>query len=315
MEQSLLPPSQFRLISMSIDSRFADQYYHGTSDFMIRLPSPIRNVMRVALSSVELPENVYVFSVKAGNTCFVVNDTEILYIPDGNYTGEQLADAITKQLNTVNGAFECSYNSITDRFTFSSTSDSLNYTITLACADPTPGPCDGPCPVGGITSRKRFWGLGYNMGFRIPYTKVDSRNQIIYDAAQYSFEVTKANPLTACQSPQITVPPYALLQLRCPDMMENTLHRTADGSFVQALAKLVLRSGAYQIQYDDGGNVLRKENTFLSPTSMSQFRISLVDAYGQLLEMGDTDWSMTFEIMEVVNLCQYNELNRAYGRC
>jgi hypothetical protein len=309
MEQTLLPPSQFRLTSMSIDSRFADQYYHGTSDFMIRLPSPMRNVMRVALSSVELPENVYVFSAKAGNTCFYVDDVK-QDISAGNYTGDELAIAITAKLPA--GGL-CSYNSITDRFTFSTAGAS--YTVTLACSDPTPGLCDGPCPDGGITSRKRFWGLGYNMGFRITYDKVDARNQTIYDATQYPFTVTSTAPLTACQSPQITVPPYALLQLRCPDMMENTLHRTADGSFVQALAKLVLRSGAYQIQFDDGGNVLRKENTFQSPTSMTQFRISLVDAYGQLLEMGDTDWSMTFEIMEVVNSCQYNELNRAYGRC
>jgi len=316
MEQSLLAPSQFRLTSMSIDSRFADQYYHGTSDFMIRLPSTMRNVMRVALSSVELPENVYVFSAKAGNTCFDVSYNGTSYpldISAGNYTGEELAAALDAKLTGVNPNFHCSYNSITDRFTFTTTGDP--YTVTLTCSTPPTGPCDGPCPDGGITSRKRFWGLGYNMGFRITYDKVDSRNQIIYDATQYPFTVTSAVPLTACQSPQITVPPYALLQLRCPDMMENTLHRTADGSFVQALAKLVLRSGAYQIQYDDGGNFLRKENTFQSPTSMTQFRISIVDAYGQLLEMGDTDWSMTFEIMEVVNSCQYNELNRAYGRC
>jgi hypothetical protein len=98
-------------------------------------------------------------------------------------------------------------------------------------------------------------------------------------------------------------------------MLENTIHRTAGGSFVQALAKLVLRSGAYKIQYDDAGNMLRKENVFQQPTSVSQFRVSLVDAYGELVEMGDTDWSMTFEVMEVVSSCQYSELNRAYARC
>ena len=312
MEQSLLAPSQFRLTSMSIDSRFADQYYHGTSDFMIKLPSSMRNVMRVALSSVELPEVAYVFSAKAGNTCFYV-DASGIQIPDGNYTATQLAATISAKLKDVNTDFDCSYNSITDRFTFFTLG--VPYSLTLACTTPTSGPCDGPCPINANTSRKRFWGLGYNMGFRITYDKVDSRNQTIYDATQYKFPVSSATPLTACQAPQITVPPYALLQLRCPDMMENTLHRTADGSFVQALAKLVLRSGTYQIQFDDGSNLLRKENTFQSPTSITQLRISLVDAYGQLVEMGDTDWSMTFEIMEVVNSCQYNELNRAYGRC
>jgi len=39
---------------LSIDSRFADQQFAGTSDFQIRLPSTIKNIMRVSLVSVEL---------------------------------------------------------------------------------------------------------------------------------------------------------------------------------------------------------------------------------------------------------------------
>lgn len=312
MEQSLLPPSQTRLTSMSIDSRFADQYYHGTSDFMIRLPSTMRNVMRVALSSIELPEVAYVFTAKAGNTCFSVNGT-VYDISEGTYTAEQLAATIDAILQGINPAFDCSYNSITDRFSFSTSGES--YSLILTCGDPLPGPCASVCVPATVNKRTRFWGLGYNMGFRITYDKRDAYGQIVYDATQYPFTVSASGPAVACQAPQIAVPPYMLVQLRCPDMMENTLHRTESGSFVQALAKVILRSGAYQMQFDDGGNLLRKENVFQQPTSISQFRISLVDAYGELVEMGDVDWSLTFEVMEVVSSCQYNDLNRAYGRC
>lgn len=292
MEQSLLPPSQTRLTSMSIDSRFADQYYHGTSDFLIRLPSTMRNVMRIALSSVELPEVAYVFSAKAGNTCFSVDVSGVLTVVDiseGNYTAAELAAAVTAALHGVNLAFDCSYNPITNRFTLSTTGPS--FVVTLTC--PTVVGCTNP-----VAGNSRFWGIGYNMGFR-------TTEPFLVDASG----------VVAPQSPQVAAPAYTLLQLRCPDMLENTIHRTAGGSFVQALAKLVLRSGAYQIQYDDAGNMLRKENVFQQPTSVSQFRVSLVDAYGELVEMGDTDWSMTFEVMEVVSSCQYSELNRAYARC
>jgi hypothetical protein len=98
-------------------------------------------------------------------------------------------------------------------------------------------------------------------------------------------------------------------------MMENTMHRTAGGSSVPALAKLVLRGGAFTVQYDDGGNLLRKENTFAQPTALSQLRVRLLNAYGELVDMGDVDWSMTFEVVEVVSSCLYGDLNRAYGRC
>jgi len=293
---------------MSIDSRFADQYYHGTSDFMIRLPSTMRNCMRIALSSIELPEVAYVFTEAAGNTCFSV-DGVVYDISEGTYTANQLASAIT---TAAEGTLDCSYNSITNRFSLSAASTA---SVVLACPVPLASVCAGPCPPSSVAVKTRYWGIGYNMGFRIIYDKVDMYGKTIYDATQYPITVVAGEVVTACQSPQIAPPPYTLLQVRCPDMMENTLHRTASGSYVQALAKLVLRRGEYQIQFDDAGNMLRKENVFQSPTSLTQLRISLVDAYGNLVEMGDTDWSMTFEIMEVVSSCQYNELNRAYGRC
>jgi len=311
MEQSLLPPSQTRLTSMSIDSRFADQYYHGTSDFMIRLPSTMRNCMRIALSSIELPEVAYVFTGAAGNTCFSVDGT-VYDISEGTYTADQLASAMTL---AAAGTLDCSYNSITNRFSLSASAD---VSVVLACPDPLASPCAGPCPPSSVTAKTRYWGLGYNMGFRITYDKVDAYGKTIYDATQYPIlvgPVGSVGSVVACQSPQIAPPAYTLLQVRCPDMMENTLHRTAAGSYVQALAKLVLRRGEYQIQFDDAGNMLRKENVFQSPTSLTQLRISLVDSYGNLVEMGDTDWSMTFEIMEIVSSCQYNDLNRAYARC
>jgi hypothetical protein len=294
MEQTLLEPSRYRITSVSIDSRFADQYYHGTSDFMIRLPSTMRNVMRIAVSSIEVPEVAYVFSAKAGNTTFTVEGVGTFSVAEGNYTPAQLAAAVSDSAGAI--GLDCSYNAITNRFAFVATSGGP-YTVALYGAGPV-GPCSGPCPISPVNDSSRYWGIGYNMGFR-----------------DKTIVVSSGEPVVACQSPQTAAPAYTLLQVQCPDMMENTMHRTDGGSFVPALAKLVLRNGFYALQTDDGGNSLRKENVFQSPSSITQLRISLVDAYGRFVEMGDTDWSMTFEIMEVVNSCQYAALNKAYGRC
>jgi hypothetical protein len=287
---------------MSIDSRFADQYYYGTADFMIKLPSSMRNVMRVALSSVELPEVAYVFSAAAENIHFVVDTsggaTVALDISEGNYTPVQLASAVSGVIAAAPASalagLDCSYNSITNRFQFTAAAGKGPFTVRPFGTSSSPT----TCPLKDVSTRSRFWGIGYNLGFRDKYIGVSTGSTVL-----------------ATQSPQTAAPAYYLLQLRCPDMMENTLHRTESGSFVQALAKIVLRNGAYALQTDDGGNLLRKENVFQSPTQIATLRISLVDAYGDLVEMGDTDWSMTFELMEVVSSCQYNELNRAYGRC
>lgn len=292
MDQTILPPSQFRLSMVSIDTRFADQYYYGTSDFMIRLPSTMRNVMRIALSSIELPEVAYVFSAKNGNTCFSVNGVTVS-IPESSY---QNANSMVTVINAaitssaVTGV-TCGYDAAANRFYFAKSAGGAPATISLT--SPTNSPCAAACTEA-VAQNDRYWGIGYNLGFR-----------------EKEITVPIGGSTYATQPPQVTSPAYYLLQVRCPDMMENTLHRTGQGSFAQALAKVVLRNGAYVLNCDDMGNMLRKENTFRSPTSVSQLRVSLVDAYGRLVEMGDTDWSMTFEMMEVISSCQYNELNQA----
>jgi hypothetical protein len=268
---------------MSIDSRFADQVYGTTADYMIRLPATMRNVGRVALTSVEIPQVAYVFSVAAGNVNFTVTVGAMvipLDIPAGNYTATELAAAVTAALS-VDVSGTCVYDPIGNRFSFVNTGSSP-YSVSLQSSDSS------------IASRYRYWGLGYNLGFR----------------TQTFVVVTE---VVAPESPQLLPAAYLLLQLQCPDMMENTLHRLADGSFIQALAKVVLRPGIgggfYEIQYDDARNGLRKENVFLKPTSISQLRLRLLDAYGVVVDMGDTDWSATLEFTEVVSAAQYNTLN------
>jgi len=285
-------PSEFRVTTLSVDTRFAEQIYGSTADFMIRMPATMRNVGRVALTSVEIPQVTYVFSNI--NTNFSVTDVggillKKLVIPVGNYTGLELAAAITTALGTVtelSGSGSCVYNSISNRFAFVNAFGS-GYKVLLQSSHPD------------VAARTRDWGLGFNLGFRT-----------------HTVSVPAGGSTTSTASPSLAAPAYMLLQLQCPDMLENTLHRLADGSFVPAFAKLVLypgflNSGFYQIQYDDGGNDLRKENIFVRPSAISQLRFRLLDSYGNLVDMGDTDWSATLEFTEVVGTGQYLALNRA----
>jgi hypothetical protein len=274
MDPDLTAPSRYRFTDYSIDTRFADQVYDGTGDFMIRMPSTLRNIIRIALTSVEIPLVEYTFSVARGN----LRVTDTLSIPAGNYTTTSLVVAINAVI-----ASTCSYNPDTNRFTLAAG------TYNLLSPNPT------------IAARNKDWGLGFNLGF--------SKSQL--DAVG---NITLGSPTVAPNSPSLGPAAYYLLQLQCPDMMDNTVHRVSAGGSVPAFAKLVLRSGVYKVQFDDGANLVRKENTFAQPTSIAALRVRLVDAYGCTVDMGETDWSMTFEVMEVVSSVVYGELNRAYGR-
>ena len=263
-------PPTFRKTSISIDSRFADQYFNGTADFMIRLPSTMRNVGRIELTSAEVPQVAYVFSAAAGNTSFFVDVSGVrqtLVLADGNYTPTQLFTALNALALPAGLTF--AYNGITNRFSVTNTGTPVALTLASSAS---------------ASTDSRYWGIGYWLGFRTQ-----------------TFVVAGGATVTATSSPITTPPSYALVQLQCPDMLENTLHRTEDRSFVPALGKIVLRGGSYTVAYDDAGNLLLKENVFARPTALTQLRFTLVDAYGKLVQMGDTDWSLTVEVTEIIN--------------
>ena len=262
-----IPPT-LRKTSISIDSRFADQYFNGTADFMIRLPSTMRNVGRIELTSAEVPQVAYVFSAAAGNTSFFVDVSGVrqtLVLPDGNYTPTQLNTALNALALPAGITF--AYNGITNRFSVTNTGTTVALTLSTSPSAPV-----------------RYWGIGYWLGFRTQ-----------------TFVVATGATVTATSSPLTLPPSYALVQLQCPDMLENTIHRTEDRSFVPALGKIVLRGGSYTVAYDDAANLLLKENVFARPTALTQLRFTLVDAYGKLVLMGDTDWSLTVEVTEIIN--------------
>jgi hypothetical protein len=262
-----IPPT-LRKTSISIDSRFADQYFNGTADFMIRLPSTMRNVGRIELTSAEVPQVAYVFSAAAGNTSFFVDISGVrqnLVLPDGNYTPTQLNTALNALALPAGITF--AYNGITNRFSVTNTGTSVALTLTSS-----------------PSTAARYWGIGYWLGFRTQ-----------------TFVVATGATVVGTAAPLTLPPSYALVQLQCPDMLENTIHRTEDRSFVPALGKIVLRSGSYTVAYDDAANLLLKENVFARPTALTQLRFTLVDAYGKLVLMGDTDWSLTVEVTEIIN--------------
>lgn len=288
MEQALLDSSKFKIYSMSIDSRFADQVYKGTGDFMIRLPSTYRNIMRIAVSSVELPLVEYLFSVEHGNLDFSVKlgagAWTVLQLHPGNYSGATLVAAITTLLNGVSAGFSCSLDPITNTVTISHTTTSFHLNLTSGNST--------------IAARPTHWGLGYYLGIRTKGT-IDSDS---------------SRNVTGTSTILVQPTPYYLLQLQCPDMLENITHRVSAGASVPAFAKLVLRGAVYVLQFVDGGDWMRREYTFLAPSNISQLRVKLLDPYGEIVNMQGMDWSLTFEMYEVVNQRTYRGLAETYER-
>ena len=280
--------SKYQISIQSLDSRFSDLKNNVNSEFRIRLPMPIKNAIRVRLASVELPLVEHAFSAIKGNDTFairVANGIRFIQsgrLSPGNYTASGLVIAVQNMLQNIHSSFTCVL-------------DPISGFITIA--NPViPFVIDFSSLVADFANRPTHWGLGYYMGFR------DTVVTSLYNSTSSTYSVTTGSVIN------VQATPYYLLELKCPDKVVNVTHRISSETYVDAFAKLVLRDSYYQIQFDDGSNLMRKEYTFMSPVSIPFFQVSLLDPWGKLVNMLDADWSLTLEVTEVVSSKTYKQL-------
>jgi hypothetical protein len=292
--EDTLASSRYKFTSISVDTRFADQNYGtpvDTSDFMIRLPDTIKNVMRIKLSSTEIPPVEYTFTSEKDNLSFQITTaggTTQYSIPAGNYSTASLCSTI----GTLTG-FTCAINPDSNRFTLSTSSE---FTISFGSSDPN------------ICSRKTHWGLGYFLGFRVPY--IDSSGNSV---SQRRSATSVSNTLIAYAAPMVTQNTYYLMQLMCPDQLDTLYHRITGNTSIPVFAKIIMKNNSFGVDYDDNSDLVRREYVFLAPTNISQIRIRLLDPFGIPVRLQTTDWSLTLEFTEIVNSRTYEHFNRTYN--
>jgi hypothetical protein len=296
MEQALLDSSKFRIYSMSLDTRFADNIYGNTGDFMIRMPSTFKNIGRIALSSVELPLVEYVFSCRHGNVNFSVQMSgeawENVEIPAGNYNLCEFTEIVQRTLQTVvDPDFSVLRDDVTGRMTIYNKTKAFAIKVVSSNEE--------------IAKRPSNWGIGYYMGIheRGIITSIPAPAP-----APSGYQITASSPM------YIRATPYYLLQLWCPDAVEPLMHRVSKGGAIPAFAKLVLEGNKYALQFINNADYMRKEYTFLTPVNVSHVRVKLLDPYGEEVDMRDIDWSLTLEMYEVVNSRTYDYLVGGFNR-
>jgi hypothetical protein len=293
MEENLIDSSKYKIGLVSIDSRFASQSGFRNGEFRINIPYPLKNVMRIRMASAEIPLVAYTFSLRNGNTTFAVklNTSPVFVkctpIPDGNYNLAQLINAIQASLQAFHSGFNVSFNPISARLTIENTS--LPFEIYVASYDEA------------ISSRPTDWGIGYNIGFRQQTLKA-----VLVGGTTHAVVGTSVLSIQPA--------PYYLLQLECPEAVENVIHPLLCDSFLTAFAKVILKDNAYAYNFDDNSNLVRKEFTYLAPHTLPYFNLRLVDVWGKTVDMQDADWSITLEITEVVNSKTYAKISNTYSR-
>jgi hypothetical protein len=264
------------------------------TDFQYDFAHTYKNVIKARVASVEIPAVFYNFAKAKKNTMFRLDTTDYqgvmhhftISIRDGNYSPACLLDTIQQELNGIKDMYG---------LFFRITLDERTQRVTIHHDGSAPPPCPpGPthCPVSfglmfgmvGQEERMYDFGLGYNLGFVKQIYLVDGPS------------VTSESVI------QTTGDAYFLLAI---DDMYTVEHRITD-TYIQCLAKILVKRTAEGLLYDNGYTVLSNEITFPRPIDMKQVRVRLLDKYGTPIDIHYTNMSVSLEITEVMNVQMYD---------
>ena len=279
-----LRANDFQRHIINIDTRFRVNPEDTTaSNFFFMLPTTIRNVLRIRLTSIEFPNNYYQFTEKRMNVCFRViykSGSQAMgvpiCIPDGNYTACDMEEAINKVLKATP---EVSWLSVkflpdTGRFEFSATQ-------TFAI-DPT------------YESKERLfdYGLGYYLGFKRCLRRA---------AVELINDIPTWKVISDCPA-NFAGDSYLFLRLNDYTCVRHTFH----GNTLNVFAKIIINQSKNDMAFDDYAGDHIKEVVLTGPEDLKRLHIQVLDAYGEVVDLTCINFSFSLEILEVMNVNLFN---------
>lgn len=272
---------------VNVDSMFRENPAgSASSDFYFRLLTPMRNILRVRVTSIEFPNNYPFFTELRRNVTLTINKfigasyiPFTVTIPNGNYTAGDMEDALnTAMTSNVNlSDMLWSFNEITGKFTVTSP---FGFSIAP------------PADAGAYHTRPFAYGLGYYLGFSynrgLPHNSTSSAPYI----------------LTSDQCAHFAGDAYVFLKINDFDCVTQT---TEENDFT-ALAKIVLREPKNYMSFDDYASQHIKEVVFQNPRDLIRFRVQVLDAHGDLVDMCGSHISFSLELLEIRNQTLYESV-------
>lgn len=308
---------------VSVDSRFRDTPAAADSsptDFYYTMLAPVRNVLRVRVTSVEFPNNYRFFTERRRNVSVRVlymsggvGMAVVLSVPDGNYTAGDMVDALGAAIADASGAtgfaavgLAVSFSETTGTFTFTGRGPfGLDMTW---IGGPGVAGC-GSASGGAVAWNRPFdYGLGWYLGF----------TRRLHNAKPVVPATTPATwSLESDGCANFAGDNYVFLRVNdwtCVRQMVTVYETVGSGSSVPvrndfvALAKVVLREPKNYMTFDDYASQHAKEVVFPAPVDLSRLRIQVLDPYGEQLDLCTAQWSFSLEVLEVRNPLLFNAL-------
>ena len=304
--------NDLRKYIINVDSRFRNSHYEQTStNFFYRFAHPYKNVIRVRIASVEIPNMWYNFSDKTFNTTMTIiapdkdgnSRTLIIKIQNGNYTSAELLTEIQTQIDSglkipygIHIGLLLNINAGKVTIVHNGLSNYPASESSLPTQNATPFFIDFSMKE--TSKRIVDFGLGYNLGFRSKAYEVIKQNN---SGSLIQYEITAEGCI------DVVGATYILLAVN--DFY--TVEQKTNENYIQALAKIIVREDKGAVIYDDGSTLLCNDIIFPSPVDLKQIQVVLMDPYGVPLDLCGLDFSFSLEVTEVLNTTLY-EFYRNY---
>jgi len=264
---------------LSIDTKFRKNYFSTQStDFTISLATPLKNVISMKMSSMEIANIQHAVSKTLGTNGFKItktaNDlsgttiTTTVTVPSGNY------DTITLESNLIGVSTE------EGSLSYAGCSISIDPTTMRATISGNEGD-RVELDFGNLVHQNSppMKTLGWLLGFR----KKSYRGQ-----QSYTGEGTV--DLAGCK--------YIFL---CVDDFKNTTQDVCtilyENSFLRKhiLARIPMREGKGAVLFDDASDKITKKRHYFGPVNIDKLHIQLIDEYGMEIDMNYNDYSFALE--------------------
>jgi hypothetical protein len=310
-----------------VDSLFRPNLNHSDStNFMFHLLNPINNVISMKLSTMELPNNWYIFSKRNSTSMFTIrcynvpNTTltrtpmieNVVEIPDGNYLSDTFQTAMMHLFANTGQGLQYIGLAVNDKTAKVEFYTGINRSIT-GTYPINPYENDSSTTLKDdrfyftvdffIPSKPLYKTFGWAMGFRKPsytvkYMETPSTRIIESNQTYQAF-------LESESSFGSTYSHYVFLEV--DDFQRNfssstIVSSTGNGDSYLSnniLSKIVVSSGQYTNIVDNGADYVFKKRNYYGPVKIEKMQIKLLNRFGDVIDLNDNNFSFTLEL-EVV---------------
>lgn len=245
--------------------------YPNPNHFEIELPSNIKNIIYIKITSIEFPYVFYNFHQNKNNVSFIIRHTnntieDTITLDNGNYTSDLLVNFITNKLNTINTErstnFSLSYSSINKRLTFSNDTE---FTLDFS-----------------RTGDIRYEGINHSLGYKNnSYTGTSIEGDSVLNVIGNNYIFININDILNVYDPVVN----------------------------NVFAKILLNTDKYNIYYEGNESFVSKTKQFRNPCNFNKIKIKALDHVGELLEIGCYDYSLTLELGYIYDLKLYQQIH------